>query len=123
MAKWNQHPDRDQAWADAESAKIGYEKFAREYELQFLTADSTLIDSKTLANMVSADPLFKTNEIRWWEKPRANSIYLVALDPSAGVGADYSAIQVWRLPDMVQVAEWMHNRSDSATQLRTVIQI
>ena len=123
MAKWNQHPDRDQAWADAESAKIGYEKFAREYELQFLTADSTLIDSKTLANMVSADPLFKTNEIRWWEKPRANSIYLVALDPSAGVGADYSAIQVWRLPDMVQVAEWMHNRSDSATQLRTIIQI
>lgn len=123
MAKWDQHPDRDQAWADAESAKIGYEKFAREYELKFLTADSTLIDSKTLSNMVSSDPLFKTNEIRWWEKPQANSIYLVSLDPSAGVGGDYAAIQVWRLPDMVQVAEWMHNRSDSATQLKTIIQL
>jgi intein/homing endonuclease len=123
MAKWNQHPDRDQKWADEEKAKIGYEKFAREYELQFISADSTLIDSKVLSNIVATEPLFKTNQIRWWEKPAPNGIYLVALDPCAGVGADYAAIQVWRLPDMTQVAEWMHDRSDSAAQLKTIIQI
>lgn len=123
IAKWNQHPDRDEEWAKREQAKIGYEKFAREYELRFLTADSTLIDSKTLATLVASEPIFKTSEIRWWEKPQANSIYLVSLDPSAGVGLDSAAIQVWRLPDMVQVAEWMHNRSDVAAQLRTLVQI
>jgi len=123
VAKWNQHPDRDEEWAKKERAKIGYEKFEREYELRFLTADSTLIDSQTLAGLVATEPLFKTSHIRWWEKPQANNIYLVSLDPSAGVGLDSAAIQVWRLPDMVQVAEWMHNRSDIAAQLKMVVQI
>lgn len=123
VAKWNQHPDRDEDWAKKERAKIGYEKFEREYELRFLTADSTLIDSQCLAGLVSTEPLFKTNHIRWWEKPQANSIYLISLDPSAGVGLDSAAIQVWRLPEMAQVAEWMHNRSDVATQLKMIVQI
>jgi hypothetical protein len=123
VAKWNQHPERDEEWAKKERAKIGYEKFEREYELRFLTADSTLIDSQVLARLVSTEPLFKTNHIRWWEKPQANSIYLISLDPSAGVGLDSAAIQVWKLPEMTQIAEWMHNRSDVATQLKMVVQI
>ena len=123
IAHWNQHPDRDEAWASKERAKFGYEKFSREYDLKFLVADSTLIDSRTLATLTSREHAFKTGEIRWWEKPQANNIYCISLDPSAGVGLDSAAIQVWRLPDMVQVGEWMHNRSDVATQLRTVIQI
>jgi hypothetical protein len=122
-AVWTQHPDRDEVWAAKERAKIGYEKFAREYELQFITADSTLIDSKVLATLTHQEPLFKTQEIRWFEPIQANSIYLVSLDPAAGVGQDYSAIQVWRLPQLVQVAEWMHNRSSVATQLKVLIQI
>ena len=122
-ATWDQHPERDEEWAAKERAKIGYEKFAREYELQFLSADDTLIDSKVLSTLVPLEPLFKTQEIRWFEKPQANSIYLVGLDPSAGVGKDFGAIQVWRLPDMVQVAEWMHNKSSIAAQLKVVIQI
>jgi hypothetical protein len=76
-----------------------------------------------LAALKGVDPLYKTGEIRWYEKPSANSIYCVGLDPSAGVGQDYAAVQVWRLPDMTQVAEWMHNKSSVALQLRTVIQI
>jgi hypothetical protein len=122
-ATWNQHPDRDQAWAAKERAKLGYEKFAREYELQFITADATLIDSKVLATLQQQEPLYKTQEIRWYHPVKANHIYLISLDPSAGVAQDYAAIQVWRLPDFVQVAEWMHNRSSVATQLKILIQI
>lgn len=122
-ATWNQHPERDEEWASKERAKIGLEKFAREYELEFITADSTLIDSRTLAVLKGQEPSFKTGEIRWYEKPQPNSIYCVSLDPSAGVGQDYAAVQVWRLPQMIQVAEWMHNRSTVAIQLKTVIQI
>lgn len=122
-ATWDQHPDRDKAWADKERAKIGYEKFAREYELQFLSADDTLIDSQVLARLTPTEPQFKLQEIRWFEPPQANKIYLVSLDPSAGVGKDFAAIQVWKLPEMTQVAEWMHNRSSVAIQLKTLIQI
>lgn len=123
MATWDQHPDRDEQWAKTERAKIGYEKFAREYELKFLTADTTLIDSRVLSTLTSQESTFKTGEIRWWDRPQANGIYCVSLDPSAGVGKDYSAIQVWKLPEMQQVAEWMHNRSSVAIQLKTMIQI
>ena len=122
-AVWTQHPDRDEAWASKERAKIGYEKFAREYELQFITADSTLIDSKVLATLTSQEPIFKTGEIRWFEPIKANQIYLVSLDPSAGVAQDYSAVQVWKLPEFTQVAEWMHNRSSVSNQLKILIQI
>ena len=31
-AHWSEHPDRDQAWADAEKARIGDERFRREHE-------------------------------------------------------------------------------------------
>lgn len=122
-ALWHQHPDRDEAWAQKERAKFGYEKFAREYDLKFISADDTLIDSKVLANLTSQEPQFKLQETRWFETPQANKIYLVSLDPSAGVGRDYAAIQVWRLPEMVQVAEWMHNKSSVALQLKMLIQI
>jgi hypothetical protein len=122
-ATWDQHPDRDEAWAAKERAKIGYEKFAREYDLKFLSADDTLIDSQVLARLTSLEPRFKMQEIRWWEAPEANKIYLVSLDPSTGVGKDYAAIQVWKLPEMVQVAEWMHNRSSVAQQIKCVIQV
>jgi hypothetical protein len=122
-ATWDQHPDRDEAWAAKERAKIGYEKFAREYDLKFLSADDTLIDSQVLARLTSLEPRFKMQEIRWWEAPEANKIYLVSLDPSTGVGKDFSAIQVWKLPEMVQVAEWMHNRSSVAQQIKCVIQV
>ena len=123
MATWQQHPDRTETWANTERAKIGYEKFAREYELRFISADNTLIDSKVLSTMRAQEPQFKTQEIRWWEIPQANTTYCVSLDPSAGVGRDYSAIQVWKLPQLQQVAEWMHNKSSVATQLKLMIQI
>lgn len=122
-ALWHEHPERDQSWADKERAKIGYEKFAREYDLKFLTADETLIDSQVLARLTHVEPKFKMQEIRWWEAPEANKIYLVSLDPSTGVGKDYAAVQVWKLPEMVQVAEWMHNRSSVAQQIRCVAQV
>jgi hypothetical protein len=42
----------------------------------------------------------------------------VALDPSAGVGNDPAAIEVYNLPDMKQVAEWTHNRTSIPSQVR-----
>lgn len=122
-ALWHQHPDRDHDWAEQQRNEIGYEKFAREHDLQFISADSTLIDSRVLATLTHTEPVYKTGEIRWFEPAKANQIYLVSLDPSAGVDKDYAAIQVWRLPEFTQVAEWMHNRSSVAMQLKVVIQI
>jgi hypothetical protein len=50
-------------------------------------------------------------------------MYVVAWDPSLGTGSDPAAIEIFRLPDLVQVAEWQHNKTDVRGQLRMLINI
>jgi len=115
---YSEVPGRDEKWAEVERNKIGADKFDREYGLEFLTADSTLINAVTLLKLQGSDPIFKTNDIRWYDKIQPNKTYLVALDPSAGVGKDAAAIEVFSLPDMKQVAEWTHNRTSIPNQVK-----
>jgi hypothetical protein len=117
-AHYSAVPERDEAWATKERNKIGFINFGREYLCQFLTDDSTLINAVSLLKLQGTNPIFKTNEIRWYEKIQPNKIYLVALDPSAGVGNDPAAIEVYCLPDMKQVAEWTHNRTSIPNQVK-----
>lgn len=117
-AHYSEVPGRDEVWATRERAKIGADKFDREYDCKFLTADETLINAVTLLKLQGSDPVYKTNEIRWYQRISPNKTYLVALDPSAGVGKDPSAIEVFCLPDMVQVAEWTNNRTSIPNQVR-----
>ena len=50
-ALWNQHPDRDEKWAEQMRAQLGEERFRREMDCDFITADETLINSLTLTNL------------------------------------------------------------------------
>lgn len=119
-AHYSEVPGRDEEWAKRERAKIGADKFDREYDCKFLTADETLINAVTLLKLQGVDPRFKQNEVRWYDELRPNQTYLIALDPSAGVGKDYSAIEVFSIPDMKQVAEWSHNRTSIPNQVKTM---
>ncbi len=123
QADWKQHPDRDQKWADEERGKIGEERFRREHLNEFIAFDETLVDSIKLASMQGRDPIAKHGEIRWFKNPEPGAIYIVALDPSLGTGGDYSAIQVYELPSMKQVAEWQHNRTPVQRQVRIIQQL
>ena len=76
---------------------------------KFIIFDETLIAPSKLANMEGANPIEKQGQVRWYEKPIKGHVYGVALDPSLGTGGDPSAIQVWNLSTMKQVAEWQHN--------------
>ena len=119
-AHYSDVPGRDDAWAEIERAKIGAERFQREYECQFAGEESTLINSLTLQRLKGIEPLFKTAEVRWYEKISLDKTYLVSLDPSAGVLKDPACIQVYSIPDMVQVAEWTSNRVSIPNQVRTM---
>jgi hypothetical protein len=119
-AHYSEVPGRDEAWAARESAKIGADRFRREYGCEFVTADETLINAVTLLKLQGTEPLFKIGQVRWYDVIQPNKIYLVALDPSAGVGGDPSAIQVFSLPDMRQVAEWTHNRTPIPQQVKVM---
>ena len=119
-ATWDEHPDRDDEWQDAEIGRIGEEKFRREYGCEFLVFDETLISSLKLAVMEGTSPKLNMGQTRWYKKPSSKYTYCVALDPSMGTGGDYAAIQIFELPTYVQVGEWQHNTTAIPGQIRVL---
>lgn len=120
---WFEHPDRDEAWAETERASIGDAKFAQEHLCAFVTSQDTLINPMVLSRMRHIEPIFYTGTIRWYAEPAPNHAFLVGLDPSLGTDEDYSAIQVFQLPEMLQVAEWQHNRTDTRRQVTILLEV
>ena len=115
---WDEHPDRDEAWATEERGRIGEERFRREYNCEFLVYDETLINSIHLAGMEGSAPIFNVGQIRWYKKPNKDSIYAVALDPSLGTGGNNAAIEIFELPSFTQVGEWQHNLTPISQQVK-----
>ncbi len=117
-AYWNEHPDRDENWANEERSRIGEERFRREHDCEFLVFDETLINSICLAGLEGIDPIMKMGQARWYKKINPMSTYLIALDPSLGTGGDPAAIQILEIPGFEQVGEWQHNLTTIQGQVR-----
>jgi hypothetical protein len=123
FAHWDEHPDRDEKWAAVERAKIGEERFRREFDCEFLIFDETLINSVKLAELEGSEPKMTMGQTRWYKDIDPKSTYLVSLDPSLGTGGDYGAIQVYEMPSMIQVAEWHHNLTPVQNQVKHMREI
>ena len=120
---WEEHPKRDEEWARGEKMAIGEERWRREYMCEFVSIDDTLINSLKLMLMQGTLPLYTMGDVRFYRPINPSKIYLVGLDPSMGIGQNNAAIQVFQLPEMVQIAEWMHNRTDIKGQIKVLMQI
>ena len=123
FAHWSEHPDRDDEWARVEKAKIGEERFRREFECEFLIYDETLINSVKLVELEGSEPKFNMGQTRWYRDVKPGATYLIALDPSMGTGGDYGAIQVFEMPSMEQIAEWRHNLTPIQSQIKHLREI
>lgn len=122
-ADWWEHPDRDEQWKTQEIGRIGLERFRREYGLEFLIYDETLIESSVLLELKGSEPRERQGQIRWYREPRGDATYVIALDPSLGTGGDPAAIQVFEMPGLEQVAEWQHNKTPIPQQIKVMQQI
>jgi hypothetical protein len=123
-AIWSDHPERDEEWARAERAKIGDDaRFDREHCCLFVSADNTLINPYALTRLKPREPLYTTGAVRWFKKIDTEKSYYVSLDPSTGVGKDYAAIQIFEMPGMEQVGEWLHNKTPPKGQIQTILNI
>jgi len=120
---WQEHPDRDEKWGRDMEAQLGTDRFRREIGCEFIINDETLIAPAKLIDLQGQEPMFRTGQVRWYKKPEANKIYIVALDPSLGTGGDPAAIQVFEANTTIQVAEWRHNKTDIPTQIRIMADI
>ena len=115
---WNEHPDRDEAWAAEQRAQLGQDRFRREMDCEFIINDETLIAPAKLLDLEGQEPLRRTGQVRWYREPSLGQIYVVALDPSVGTGGDPAAIQVFEAGTTEQIAEWRHNQTDIPSQIR-----
>jgi hypothetical protein len=120
---WNEHPDRDEKWAAEQRAQLGDDRFRREMGCEFIIWEETLINAVKLADLRGVDPVETLGQVRWYQRPRADRMYVVALDPSLGTGGDYAAIQVFEAETTEQVAEWKHNRTTIPDQIRILADI
>lgn len=113
--KWNEAPDRDEAWKQGEIEKIGELKFKQEYECEFIGSSATLIDGayiKELQRLYEQDPIDTLDNKRLliFHKPidkktmkENNYEYLITVDPAMGTKQDYSAMHVWLLRSNIDI--------------------
>jgi hypothetical protein len=120
---WNEHPDRDANWAREQRAQLGDDRFRREMDCEFIIDEETLIAPAKLFDLQGHEPLYKLGQVRWYQRPHRDRIYVVSLDPSLGTGGDPAAIQVFEANNTEQVAEWRHNRTTIPEQIRILADI
>lgn len=123
FAKYSDHPDRDEKFAQEERAAMGEEKFLREHENRFISFKETLIDSMVLERLEPKEHLIKTGEVRWFKNIEFDKSYFVCLDPSLGTAQDWQAIQIVEMPTMEHVGEWQSNTTPPKGQVQVLYDI
>jgi len=127
---WYDVPGRDEKWKEETLSAMDYDyqKFAQEFECEFLGSSGTLIEGNKLKSLVFRDPLAERENLRIFEYPSKEKTYIVIVDVSRGKGLDYSAFQVMDVSKMPyrQVATFRDNMItpiDYAEVLHSVIKM
>lgn len=127
---WYDVPGRDDKWKEEtlQAMDHDYQKFAQEFECQFLGSSGTLIEGNKLKSLVIKDPLAERENLRIFEYPDKAKTYIIVVDVSRGKGLDYSAFQVIDVSQMPykQVAAFRDNMVtpiDYAEILHSVIKM
>ncbi|UTS51988.1 terminase large subunit [Synechococcus phage BUCT-ZZ01] len=104
---WQEHPLRDQAWADRMRQQLGEVKFRQEIECSFEGSSYTLIEGRFLSTLPTSDPIDTYDKVKIYEKPvnfeknpAADHMYVITVDTSRGQHMDYSAFVVFDISKM-----------------------
>ena len=76
---WMDVPGRDHEWKKETVRNIGEERWAQEFEGEFVGATNTLISSGTIKNMVFKDPVEQRNGLDIYEQPKEDRVYVLSL--------------------------------------------
>lgn len=94
---WQEVPGRTQAWADDQLKALSFDtqKFAQEFEVEFLGSSGTLISGAKLKALSSIMPIRNNHEgLMQYQMPIEGHTYVLVADVSHGKGLDYSAFQI-----------------------------
>lgn len=93
--KWQEHPKRNQAWADKQLTKLGEIRYRQEIDCVFSGSSYTLIDGIKLSNIPTIDPIFEKDGFEVYLEPDKERQYVMTVDTSRGRHADFSAFSVF----------------------------
>jgi hypothetical protein len=96
QVKWQDVPGRDEKWRHGTLAAMNFdlEKFAQEYECEFLGSSGTLVAGWKLKELVSTTPMVEREGLIQYKQPEKEHVYMIIADVSRGKGLDYSAFQL-----------------------------
>lgn len=90
-ASWQDHPHRDQKWADKQLKEVGSVSFAQEFSCEFAGSSYTLVDGAKLASIPYQIPIYEEETLQVFKKPIENHSYVMSVDVSRGVHQDFTA--------------------------------
>lgn len=110
---WDAPPERDEAFKIKMIGEVGEQKWKQEFECQFISSDALLISSMFMQQVtqeIKKYPMIRdVKNVKFWHDIVQDGTYIVGVDPATGGGEDYSVIEVFKFPEMVQIAEYRSN--------------
>jgi len=99
---WNSVPNRDDKWKEQTLAAMNYDydKFAQEFENEYVGSSGTLIAGWKLKELVPQTPIQEHSSITQYIKPDKKRVYVGTADVSRGKGLDYSTLQIIDVTEM-----------------------
>ena len=112
-ATWEKVPGRDDAWKQAtlESMNFNLDKFAQEFEGEFIGSSGTLLSGSALKSLKAAETLSEKDGLKIYTESDPQKTYTMNCDVSHGKGLDYSTISVTDITQLPykQVATFRSN--------------
>ena len=120
---WHQVPGHDEAWKEKQIAAIGAQRFAQEFDNQFLAKSDNkkLIPDDVLQKFRIKLSEYKAQglkpkkqkivsqaqdelyEFEMWHEFKPNRTYLASADISEGIGSDSSVLYIWDVTDLSNI--------------------
>ncbi len=99
---WERVPGRDDDWKKETLQAMDFDtqKFSQEFECNFLGSSGTLIEGSKLKSMVEMKPIAETQQLKVYEQPIKDHVYVCIVDVARGKGLDYSAFQIIDVSEM-----------------------
>ena len=91
---WSDVPGRDEKFKKDTIANIGEAAWRQEFEINFLGSAGSLLSATVMARMVHQTPILSEEYTNIYFKPERDHNYVITVDPSEGLGLDYSVAVV-----------------------------
>jgi hypothetical protein len=124
FVRWDEPPGRDENFKNTTIAQLGEIAWRQEFECEFLTSESLLIDTLFLQNMkqklIDTKPIKESSGVLWYEEVAKDVTYIMGIDPATGSGKDFSVIQLFEFPTLRQIAQFRSNKVSSPQLYLTI---